>query len=46
MTRQRLLLPFLFVGLMLTASAAQAQYPVLNLVAGKVIERYQGSTCE
>jgi len=46
MMRERLFLPFLFVGLMLTASAAQAQYPVLNLVAGKVIERYQSSTCE
>lgn len=48
MTRQRLILSSLFVGLLLTASSAhaQAQYPVLNMVAGKVIERYQSSTCE
>jgi hypothetical protein len=44
MMREHLFVPFLFVGLMLTASAAQAQYQVLNLVAGKVIERYQSST--
>ncbi len=38
-----------FLGVTLlfgAASPVQAQYPVVNLVAAKVIERYQNSTCE
>lgn len=31
---------------LLTAAPAQAQSPVVNLVAKKVIERYQKSSCE
>ncbi|NMM02072.1 hypothetical protein HHL24_29615 [Paraburkholderia sp. RP-4-7] len=30
----------------LTATAAIAQYPVLDMVAGKVVQKYQGSSCE
>ena len=29
-----------------TASIAYAQYPIMNLVADKVIQKYQSSTCE
>ncbi|MDM7953706.1 MAG: hypothetical protein QUV07_10910 [Cyanobium sp. CZS 25K] len=37
----------LVLGLLLGAAApAQAEYPVVNLVATRVIERYQNSTCE
>jgi hypothetical protein len=33
--------------LMCAASAdAKEQYPVMNMVAGKVIQKYQNSTCE
>jgi len=31
---------FLFIG------AAPAQYPVMDMVANKVIQKYQNSTCE
>ncbi len=30
----------------LYVSAAQAQYPVMDMVANKVIQKYQSSTCE
>ena len=29
-----------------TASVAYAQYPILDMVAGKVIQKYQSSSCE
>ena len=29
-----------------TAGIAYAQYPILDMVAGKVIQKYQGATCE
>ena len=29
-----------------TASVAYAQYPVLDMVAGKVVQKYQSSSCE
>jgi len=30
----------------LVASIAYAQYPILDMVAGKVIQKYQSSSCE
>jgi hypothetical protein len=38
-----------FLGLTIllgAASPVRAEYPVVNLVAAKVVERYQNSTCE
>jgi hypothetical protein len=32
--------------MLLAGEMASAQYPVLDEVAGKVIQKYQGSTCE
>jgi hypothetical protein len=40
------LLWFAIVTALLCVSAAFAQYPVLDMAANKVIEKYQGSTCE
>ncbi len=42
------LLAMLFVGIYLKKAHAQApsQYPVLDAVAGKIVQKYQGSTCE
>ncbi|MFL9991040.1 hypothetical protein PQR34_16575 [Paraburkholderia sediminicola] len=35
------------VALALFGTAATAQqYPILDMVAGKVVQKYQGSTCE
>jgi len=31
---------------LLYVSAAQAQYPMMDMVANKVIQKYQNSTCE
>ncbi|MBL8529372.1 MAG: hypothetical protein JNL68_16940 [Burkholderiales bacterium] len=31
---------------MLWAGAASAQYPILDMIAQRVIEKYQNSTCE
>jgi hypothetical protein len=39
-------LQFLLVSTLLLAGAASAQYPVLDMVAQKVIQRYQTSSCE
>ena len=36
----------LAMGLVLLAGAAGAQYPVMDAVANKVIQKYQNSTCE
>ena len=33
-------------GALLCAGAASAQYPVLDMIAQRVIEKYQGMTCE
>ena len=30
----------------ITAGISYAQYPILDLVADKVVQKYQGSTCE
>jgi len=32
--------------MLLASETASAQYPVLDAVAGKVIQKYQGSSCE
>jgi len=32
--------------MVLASETASAQYPVLDAVAGKVIQKYQGSSCE
>ena len=37
---------FVVVCALLFAGAADAQYPVLDMVAQKVIQKYQQSTCE
>lgn len=34
------------VGASFAAGIAYAQYPILNMVAGKVIDKYQSATCE
>jgi hypothetical protein len=39
-------LQFLLVSTLLLAGAASAQYPVLDMVAQKVIQKYQTSSCE
>lgn len=44
MNRRFYLLPLLSV--LLFADAANAQYPVLDMIAQKVIQKYQQSTCE
>jgi hypothetical protein len=31
---------------LLAASSATAQFPILDMMANKVIQKYQGSTCE
>ena len=31
---------------LLYVSAAQAQYPMMDMVANKIIQKYQNSTCE
>ena len=42
--RAYLLVP-IFVLLFASVAGAQ-QYPVMNMIADKVIQKYQGSTCE
>lgn len=37
---------FAALATMLVAGSAHAQYPVLDRVAGKVIEKYQNSSCQ
>jgi hypothetical protein len=33
-------------GALLCAGAASAQYPVLDMIAQRVVQKYQGMTCE
>lgn len=40
------LLWFTVLPMLLASEIASAQYPVLDAVAGKVIQKYQGSSCE
>jgi len=37
---------FGLIGASMTAGVSASQYPMLDMVAQKVIERYQSSTCE
>ena len=37
---------FVAAGALLAAGVAYAQYPVMDMVADKVIQKYQSSTCE
>jgi hypothetical protein len=37
---------FTLVLTMLVAGAASAQFPILDLIADKVVQKYQHSTCE
>ncbi|MBL8538747.1 MAG: hypothetical protein JNK68_00100 [Betaproteobacteria bacterium] len=37
---------FALLGALLLVNGAQAQYPVLDMVAQRVIEKYQGASCE
>ena len=37
---------FVLIGASMTAGVSASQYPMLDMVAQKVIERYQSSTCE
>ena len=37
---------FVLVSVLLFAGAADAQYPLLDMIAQKVIQKYQQSTCE
>ena len=39
-------LTLIAVALCVTAGITYAQYPILDMVAGKVIQRYQSSSCE
>ncbi len=39
-------LPWIFVLAAVAAGAAYAQYPIMDLVANRVIERYQSASCE
>jgi hypothetical protein len=45
-TSLRLSLPAAASALILYAAAASAQYPILDRVANKVIQKYQQSSCE
>jgi hypothetical protein len=40
------LLWFAILLMLLASETASAQYPVLDAVAGKVIQKYQNSSCE
>ena len=44
MTTRRVL--FALVSALLLVGSAGAQYPILDLIATKVIQKYQQSTCE
>jgi hypothetical protein len=33
-------------GVLLFAGVTNAQYPIMNRIADKVVQKYQGSTCE
>jgi len=43
---ERLRLPVLLAFVVLSASAGQAQYPIMTKIANKVIDKYQNSSCE
>ena len=37
---------FLVASASVVAGIAYAQYPIMDMIAGKVIQKYQSSTCE
>lgn len=37
---------FAVLGALLLVGGAQAQYPILDMIAQRVIEKYQSATCE
>ena len=39
-------LTLIAVALCVTAGIAYAQYPILDMVADRVVQKYQGSSCE
>ena len=39
-------LPLIAVALCVTAGIAYAQYPILDMVADRVVQKYQSSSCE
>ena len=39
-------LPYVAAPALLAAGYAFAQYPIMDMVAGKVIQKYETSTCE
>ena len=38
--------PFAFVPALFFVGAANADFPLMNMVADKIIQRYQSSSCE
>jgi hypothetical protein len=46
MTKGRYLLALVPALLFVFVAGAQAQYPIMDMIAGKVIQKYQQSTCE
>lgn len=40
------LLWFTVIPMLMASEMASAQYPVLDEVAGRVVQKYQGSSCE
>lgn len=38
--------PVITIGALIAAGVAYAQYPIMDMVADKVIQKYQSSTCE
>ena len=46
MKKSTSLIAAVFVLMWAATSSAQEQYPVMNMVADKVIQKYQGATCE
>ncbi len=40
------ILQFAATGALIAAGIAYAQYPIMDMVAGKVVQKYQSSTCE
>lgn len=46
MKKQTALIAAVFVLMCAGAASANEQYPVMNMIADKVIQKYQQSTCE
>ena len=42
----RRVLPFVAAAGLMLAGVAAAQYPLLDMMADRVVQKYQGSTCE